>query len=770
MSSLAGLIFAVGGAGLTAIEAPSTQPSSVLAAVPTGQAPSQNSSDAQPVRISGADRYATSATMASSWTAGVPTVFVVGGTGFADALSAAARAGAEESPLLLTRSGSLPPETVVELERLRPDRIVVVGGTSAVSDEVVDTLRGHAVSGQVERVWGTDRYTTSVAVSRLYSEGADVAYLASGEDFPDALGGAALAGHHKAPLLLTSQGQLAPDTRLELARLAPQQIVVLGGPAAVSDDILESATRLSQAPARRIAGVNRYATAAAVAQEYPPGRSPAYLASGEAFPDALVGAAPAARDGVPLLLTPKDRVHPATAGALARQQPQQMYVLGGSTVMYPSTVHSLGDYLTGPSSAETFTPLSDSDEFEWTGALWSAKEAPSMGPGPNRWDPRGVELGDRGSLKLKVAQNTSGQWESAEVVRAGPTGYGTYTFSTSTSVLPPNDRSVLGMFSYQHLSPDEGHEEIDIEYSQWGKPGTGPGSISMHKPDPAFMREFQLDYTGPLTHSFVWAPGYVKWTIVRDDTGSVMHQREVFGGDVPRFIDARMRINLWLIDGVAADRQEPFEVTFSEARWTPLPPGFSVPAEPPSMAKTAALTDGFDDRLDTSRWPGTLQYGQPSVAQGRLSLPLGPGYHGVQSAIEHELSESSITVEQIRPPAVHSQSESEIAFVQDADNSVHVFTHGSHSGRFRIKTDGTDQDVDFSYDPGDDRWIRIRHDGSRLHLETSPEGTTWNQAVPPLTAPPWVSEAVGQVKLGGGNWQVEDPAGSVRFDNLNPVD
>ncbi len=234
---------------------------------------------------------------------------------------------------------------------------------------------------------------------------------------------------------------------------------------------------------------------------------------------------------------------------------------------------SLTNSVAPPDGVETFAPLQSTTDFEWSGQQWKAKEVASQGPGPNRWHRSAVHLGDQGSLKLTVAKNNADQWQCAEVVRQGKTGYGTYSFTTTTSVLPPNDQSVLGLFTYQHNTPREGYEEIDIEYSHWAKPGTGPGSITIHKPDPSWTREFRVDETGPMTHLFVWAPGYVRWRIVSDGTGEVVHERSLWGRDVPRYADARMHMNLWLIGGVAAGQQKPFEVTFSSASWTPLPGG-----------------------------------------------------------------------------------------------------------------------------------------------------------------------------------------------------
>ncbi len=56
------------------------------------------------------------------------------------ALAAAAAAGARGGPVLLTRRGSLPSPTRSEILRLRPDRVVVLGGDPVVSALVSGTL------------------------------------------------------------------------------------------------------------------------------------------------------------------------------------------------------------------------------------------------------------------------------------------------------------------------------------------------------------------------------------------------------------------------------------------------------------------------------------------------------------------------------------------------------------------------------------------------------------------------------------------------------
>lgn len=733
-----------------------------------GNAPVTASQDQLPetVRLDGANRYGMAADVARSWPTGVDTVYVADGQTFPDALIAASRAGSRGAPLLITRPGSVPPETASALKHLAPARIVIVGNTTHVSSAVARTLARYATSGSVTRVAGTSANRVSAQMSRYYPTRLDTAYLASSEVYPDALAGAALAGQEGMPLLLTSKKALDGSVIDALDRLSPREVVVLGGPATVSDSVLKELRKLG-APVTRVAGLDRYDTATAIAERVPTSSRTAYVASGQNFPDALVGAAAAARDKAPVLLTRAGSVPTATGKALTTRTPRSLFILGGPVMIYSSTMASLARYSAPSQGTEVFTPLQSSLDFAWSGQQWRAKEVASQGPGPNRWHRTGVQLGNKGSLKLTVAKNASGQWTSSEVVRQGTTGYGTYSFTTTSSVVPPNDRSVLGLFSYQHNTPSEGYEEIDIEYSRWLKPSTGPGTITVHKPHPPWVREFNVDYTGPMTHTFLWAPGYVRWRIVRNDTGAILHERSLWGADVPKYADARMHMNLWLIDGVAAPSQKPFDVTFSAASWAPLPAGFTVPAQAASLMTTADLHDSFAGGLDTSRWPGRFQYGRPTTDQGHLDIPLGPGFHGIQSTPEYRLADSSISVEQTRPRRVHANSESEVAFVADGDNSVTLITVGDSTGRTQVTTNGTHRSVDFAYDRVDHRWLRIRASAKTLHFEASPDGRTWSRVVPDQSLPAWLTSRRGQIKLGGGNYSVDDPAGSVQFDNLN---
>lgn len=97
------------------------------------------------------------------------------------------------------------------------------------------------MSTSVLRLAGPDRYSTAVAISKsaFPTPGVPIVYVASGTGFADALAGAAAAGHRGGPVLLTASSSMSPAVIAELKRLDPQRVVVLGGPAVVSSNVVK---------------------------------------------------------------------------------------------------------------------------------------------------------------------------------------------------------------------------------------------------------------------------------------------------------------------------------------------------------------------------------------------------------------------------------------------------------------------------------------------------------------------------------------------------
>ncbi|MEB0200544.1 cell wall-binding repeat-containing protein, partial [Cryobacterium sp. 5I3] len=90
-------------------------------------------------RLWGQDAYGTSAAISAGTfpTPGVPVVYLATGETYQDALSGAGAAGVNQGPVLLVQPNGIPAVIAAELARLKPGRIVILGGNLAVSDAVM---------------------------------------------------------------------------------------------------------------------------------------------------------------------------------------------------------------------------------------------------------------------------------------------------------------------------------------------------------------------------------------------------------------------------------------------------------------------------------------------------------------------------------------------------------------------------------------------------------------------------------------------------------
>jgi cell wall-associated NlpC family hydrolase len=182
----------------------------------------------------------------------------------------------------------------------------------------------------VTRISGKDRYATAAQASAAaFPQGAPIAFVATGADYPDALAAAAAAGG-RGPVLLTRPALVPQATADELRRLGESRVIVVGGAHAVTDGALEAIQVIAHsASVVRIAGVDRYATAAALSQvTFPQGANVVYIATGSAFPDALAAAGAAGGNG-PVLLARQNALPASTAAEVRRLAPSIVHVVGG---------------------------------------------------------------------------------------------------------------------------------------------------------------------------------------------------------------------------------------------------------------------------------------------------------------------------------------------------------------------------------------------------------------------------------------------------------
>lgn len=193
------------------------------------------------------------------------------------------------------------------------------------------------------RIAGADRYSTAALVSeRGFPMGASTAFLVTGRSFKDALAVAPWANLTRSPVLATDLATLPPVIQAELKRLNPSRIVIIGGPQAVSVDVENRlGSVVPGAVVERVAGANGYATSAAISAAAFPTSPNVLLASGDAFPDGLVGG-PLAAGGTPILLAPAKGALPAPVrDEILRLGATKVTVLGGTAAVSETVVSAL---------------------------------------------------------------------------------------------------------------------------------------------------------------------------------------------------------------------------------------------------------------------------------------------------------------------------------------------------------------------------------------------------------------------------------------------
>ena len=187
-------------------------------------------------RIGGADRYETARMVAARFGSS-STVYVVTGGDFADALGAAAVAGAKKAPVLLvhTRSQTIDAPTRATLTSLRPGSAVIVGGEGVVTPGLANGLKQAGLS--VTRYGGINRYATNAALNRASFGSVGSIVLATGEDFPDALSGAVLAARRGVPIFVTRANCVEASAADFLRSAGGMSFTLVGGPGVLSADV-----------------------------------------------------------------------------------------------------------------------------------------------------------------------------------------------------------------------------------------------------------------------------------------------------------------------------------------------------------------------------------------------------------------------------------------------------------------------------------------------------------------------------------------------------
>ncbi|MFB2586736.1 cell wall-binding repeat-containing protein [Herbiconiux liukaitaii] len=240
----------------------------------------------------------------------------------------------------------------------------------AAVDGINAQMRANATA--TERIGGQDRYEVAANISeKNFSPRIPVLYVASGENYPDALSAGPAAAHQQGGLLLVARDSIPRATQAEILRLQPEKIVVVGGPASVSPSVYAALSSLAPS-IQRIGGTDRYEVsrnlisyafcggAVLFTDCDASGVSTLFVATGEKFPDALTAGPAAAHLGTAVLLVPgsHNALDPVTPSFLDNLGVTKTYIAGGKNTVSPGVGQSIVDW------GLTVTRLAGTDRYD----------------------------------------------------------------------------------------------------------------------------------------------------------------------------------------------------------------------------------------------------------------------------------------------------------------------------------------------------------------------------------------------------------------------
>jgi len=218
---------------------------------------------------------------------------------------------------------------------------------------------------------------------------------------------------------------------------------------------------------------------------------------------------------------------------------------------------------------------------QFSGYVWDVRQAGTGGPGPNCWDPKSVQVDASGRLHLRLTRR-DGQWRCAEVSTRKSFGFGRYEFDIVGPLDKFDPNVVLGLFDYPNpgQGPD-GTNEIDIEYSRWGKPSALPASATIY---PATAQQAKL---GPpaVSYAFPVPSGLADTTQRFTRTARSVRVQCLYGdnrGEYARWLfrpanpqrlpqqPLPVHLNLWLFQGHPPANGQELEVIIKRFSFVPM--------------------------------------------------------------------------------------------------------------------------------------------------------------------------------------------------------
>lgn len=407
-------------------------------------------------RIAGNHRYATAVEISKNGWSKADTVVLAIGDNFPDALAGGPLAYKLDAPILLSQKNELGAVTRAEVSRLGAKKAIILGSTAVVTNKVENELKGMGLS--FERIGGRDRYETAALIAKKLGT-SDTAFVAYGQNFPDALAVAPYAARKGIPILLSQTNNIPSATKEQLK--GKKNTYVIGGSSILSNSIM------SQMPnAKRIAGGGRFSTASAIIQEFQLDANNAYVATGMNFADALTGSVLAAKKNGAILLVEPNTLPEAIKELLNSKKFAEVIALGGKTTVSDQVLISIKDLMKNESITNAL-PISVNKDYSGSMERYGSAKFYKF------------NLSKPGNVELHIKNVPGAQWKVEIIDRSG-NSYINY-YSNDSSYATGTNWAPLGLPAGDHY----------VKISSTSSSGDSPFTFNVkYKESDLYEKEF----------------------------------------------------------------------------------------------------------------------------------------------------------------------------------------------------------------------------------------------------------------------------------------
>ena len=231
-------------------------------------------------------------------------------------------------------------------------------------------------------------------------------------------------------------------------------------------------------------------------------------------------------------------------------------------------------------SKPTPTPIPFAgDTIEFSGYKWLSKESNGKhtGPGHNYFSgsKENVYVDENGKLHLRLTYRND-KWYCPEVRMLDNLGYGSYIFNIDSLSTPLDRDIVVGLFMYDHDDTLNFHNEVDIEFSQWGK-DDALNTQYVIQPKEAEAYRFNTDLKKSSRHvmevrkrKIVYKSYYVIDSTQKSSCRPYNHQTMSLDREY-KSANEKVSINVWLYRMSEPSNLKEFEIVFSKFEFKAFP-------------------------------------------------------------------------------------------------------------------------------------------------------------------------------------------------------